>query len=188
MLLIRCFTIFFAISAMAILPQIQGMSAFELRHRSFGFSSSPFSAALEILQKRIGYNFTSIGLLRRAMTHSSFSEENNRALSLLGASIIQTSASMYYLQRDIDISSKDLSLRLTEISKVETSCAVDGTRLGLQNMVRVSPKTDSSAPSVVCGAFRAIFGAIALDTGKSDDAGSFFWAVHDAKAGGALAS
>lgn len=121
------------------------------------------------------------------MTHSSFSEENNRALSMLGASIIQTSASMYYLQRDIDISSKDLSLRLTEISKVET-CAVDGTRLGLQNIVRVSPKTDSSAPSVVCGAFRAIFGAIAIDTGKSDDAGSFFWDVHGAKAGGALAS
>ncbi|PON61089.1 Ribonuclease III domain containing protein [Parasponia andersonii] len=188
-MLLPRFTIFITIVVLAILPQFRGDPESQLRHQSSEPSSS-FSKALEILQKQIGYNFQSTGLLRRAMTHSSFSEENNRALSLLGASLIETSASLHYIQNDIDISAKDLTARVTDISKVETSCARDGTRLGLPKVVRVSDRsrTNSSTPSVVCGAFRAIFGAIAIDTGKSDDAGTVFWAVHGGKAGEALAS
>lgn len=146
--------------------------------RSQSLRSSSFSVALETLQKHLNYDFQHIGLLRRAMTHSSYSEENNKAFSVLGESIIETSASLRLLTKDVDITSKDLNNRISEISKVETSCAVDGMRLGLQNVVRVSSNTNSSTSSVVCGAFRAIFGAIALDTGKSDDAGDVFWLVH----------
>nr|XP_043636629.1 protein NUCLEAR FUSION DEFECTIVE 2 [Erigeron canadensis] len=141
-------------------------------------SSSSFSVALETLQKHINYEFQNIGLLRRAMTHSSYSEENNKAFSVLGESIIETTVALRLLVKDVDITAKDLNERISEVSKVETSCAVDGMRLGLQNVVRVSSSTDSSTSSIVCGAFRAIFGAIALDTGKSDDAGNVFWAVH----------
>ncbi|XP_034672915.1 protein NUCLEAR FUSION DEFECTIVE 2 [Vitis riparia] len=149
--------------------------------------SSPFSLALETLQKQIGYTFQSIGLLRRAMTHSSFSEENNKALSILGANTIETSVSLQYLKKDIEASAKDLNRRISEISQVESSCAVDAMRLGLQKVIRVSPKTNASTPAVVCGAFRAIFGAIAMDTGKSDDAGKVFWSVHGSEVGGAAA-
>ncbi|KAK9073510.1 hypothetical protein SSX86_007834 [Deinandra increscens subsp. villosa] len=148
--------------------------------------SSSFSVALETLQKHINYEFNNIGLLRRAMTHSSYSEENNKAFSLLGESIIETTVSLRLLTKDVDISSKDLSDRTSEVSKVDTSCAVDGTRLGLQNVVRVSSNTNSSTSSVVCGAFRSIFGAIALDTGKVDDAGKVFLAVHGGAGGGSL--
>lgn len=133
------------------------------------------------------YTFKSIGLLRRAMTHASFSEENNRALAIVGASVIETSASLRYLGKDIDLPAKDLNLRLSEISSVETSCAVDGSRLGLQKIVRVSAKTNSSTPALVCGAFRAIIGAIAIDAGNSDDAGKIFWVVHSGRFGEALA-
>lgn len=126
------------------------------------------------------YEFQNIGLLRRAMTHSSYSEENNKAFSILGESIIETTVSLKLLTKDLDISSKDLNNWVSEVSKVETSCAVDGMRLGLQNVVRVSSSTNSSTSSVVCGAFRSIFGAIALDTGKSDDAGKVFLVVHGA--------
>lgn len=133
------------------------------------------------------YTFQSIGLLRRAMTHGSFSEENNRALSILGANVIETFVSLRLLGTDIDISAKELNRRIEEISTVESSCLVDGMRLGLQKVVRVSPKTNSSTPAVVCGAFRAIFGAIAIDTGKSDDAGKVFWRVHGGNVGGASA-
>jgi dsRNA-specific ribonuclease len=133
------------------------------------------------------YTFQSIGLLRRAMTHGSFSEENNRALSILGANVIETFVSLRSLGTDIDISAKELNRRIAEISTVESSCLVDGMRLGLQKVVRVSPKTNSSTPAVVCGAFRAIFGAIAIDTGKSDDAGKVFWSVHGGNVGGAFA-
>lgn len=121
------------------------------------------------------------------MTHASFSEENNKALGVLGASVIETSAALRYLGKDIDLSAKDLTLRLSEISKVETSCAADGNRLGLQKIIRVSPKTDSSTPAVVCGAFRAIIGAIAIDAENSDDAGKVFWVVHGGRVGEAFA-
>ncbi|KAK4568480.1 hypothetical protein RGQ29_004044 [Quercus rubra] len=173
-----------------IIPYIQkSQAANEVHDRIFKPTSSPFSTALETLQKQIGYNFQNIGLLRRAMTHGSFSEENNRALSILGGNVIETSASLRLLGKDIDISSKDLNFRLAEISKVDSSCTSDGMRLGLQKVVRVSPKTNSSTPGVVCSAFRAMFGAIALDIGKSDDAGDIFWNVHggDVGVGDALA-
>ncbi|XP_077237791.1 protein NUCLEAR FUSION DEFECTIVE 2-like [Tasmannia lanceolata] len=137
-------------------------------------NASPFSTALETLQKQIGYDFQTVDLLRRAMTHSSYSNENNRALSILGLDVIQTSISLHYLQRNLDASAKDLSRRISEMSGGD-SCASDGYRLGLQNVVRVSTKTNSSTESVVCGAFRAIFGAAAIDSSSADDAGNVFW-------------
>ncbi|KAJ7945892.1 protein NUCLEAR FUSION DEFECTIVE 2 [Quillaja saponaria] len=175
----------FIVFFLAILSHIQGQASSELQDRSFKLLS-PFSVALETLQKQLDYTFNNIGLLRRAMTHASFSEENNRALSILGANVIETSVSLQLLGKDIEISSKDLNHQISEISKVETSCAVDGKRLGLQKVIRVSPRTNSSTPAVVCGAFRAIFGAIAIDTGKSDDAGNLFWTVHHGQVGHAL--
>ncbi|KAG6745993.1 hypothetical protein POTOM_050503 [Populus tomentosa] len=87
---------------------------------------SPFESALDTLQNQIGYAFKNIGYLRRAMTHSSFSEENNKALSILGSNVIDTSVSM------------------------------------------------------------ALFGAIAIDTKKADDAGIVFWKVHGREVGKAM--
>lgn len=112
------------------------------------------------------------------MTHASFSEENNKALSVLGVSIIETSAALQSLSKDVDISAKDLNLLIAQVSKVNGSCNADGTRLGLQRIVRVSPKTDATVPAVVCGAFRAIFGAIAVDAGSSDEAGRIYGKIH----------
>ncbi|KAF7838349.1 protein NUCLEAR FUSION DEFECTIVE 2 [Senna tora] len=178
----RRFTLF-SVLLISTISLLQGHASADLNIRS---SSSPFSIALETLQKQLGYTFKSIALLRRAMTHASFSEENSRALSILGANVIDAAVSFQSLAKDIDISSKDLNRRISEISAVESSCTVDGLRLGLQKVVRVSPKTNSSAPAVVCGAFRAIFGAIAVDTADCDAAGDIFWAIHGAKVGAAL--
>ncbi|KAM0982482.1 hypothetical protein ACFX2I_015366 [Malus domestica] len=185
-----------AVFVLAILPHIQfivsaggfvqGLANDE-QHDQISIRSSPFETALETLQVQIGYKYKKIGLLRRAMTHASFSEENNKALSILGANVIETSVSMRSLESNLEISAKELNRRISDVSKVESSCAADGKRLGLHKVVRVSPKTDSSAPLVVCGAFRAVFGAIALDTEKADDAGEYFWRVHGGQVGGALA-
>lgn len=133
------------------------------------------------------YTFQNVGLLRRAMTHSSYSEENNKALSILGEKVIETSVSMLLLVHNIDTSSSDLNDKISQVSKVETSCAGDGMHLGLQDIVRVSSNTNSTTPSVVCGAFRAIFGAVSLDTGSADSAGKLFLKIHVDYVGGALA-
>ncbi|XP_052174717.1 protein NUCLEAR FUSION DEFECTIVE 2-like [Diospyros lotus] len=161
-------------------------SAGSLRDHGIEFTS-PFSTALKTLQEQIGYAFKSISLLRRAMTHASYSEENNKALSILGASAIETEVSLRSLINDVDVSAKDLNRRISEISNVESSCTADGMRLGLEKVVRVSPKTNSSAPAVVCGAFRAVFGAIAVDNGTADFAGAVFWRVHGGGIGRAFA-
>lgn len=121
------------------------------------------------------------------MTHASFSEENNKALSIFGANIIETSVSFHALSKDIDVSAKELNRQLSQIANVDSSCAVDGMRLALDKVVRVSPKTNSSVPAVVCGAFRAIFAAIAIDDGNSDAAGYIFWTIHGGKLGDAIA-
>ena len=86
------------------------------------------------------------------MNHAS-SEENNKALSILGTHLIETSALLGSLEKDIDMSSKELNKLVLEISNVESSCSVDGALLGLQKVVRVSPKTDPSSPTIVCIAF-----------------------------------
>ncbi|CAN1179791.1 Protein NUCLEAR FUSION DEFECTIVE 2 [Linum perenne] len=167
--------------ALAFLPHSQVTAAADPVELSL---SSPFSSALEALQKQINYSFENVGMLRLAMTHSSYSIESNKALSILGANVIDTAVSMQSLRTDIDISSTTLSERVAQISNVDNSCAVDGMRLGIHKVVRVSSKTDSTTPSVVCGAFRAIFGAVALDSGKADDAGKVFLNVHRGGVGG----
>ncbi|CAN6975834.1 hypothetical protein IGI04_036844 [Brassica rapa subsp. trilocularis] len=145
--------------------------------------SSPFTTNLATLQSQIGYNFTNINLLRRAMTHASFSRENNKALSIFGFHLIETSLSLHLLSKDIDTSSKALTRLIAEVSNVESSCALDGNRLGLERVIRVSPKTDASNSGIVCGGFRAIFGAVATDAGTVDEAIKVFWKVHGAGAG-----
>ncbi|RAL41200.1 unnamed protein product [Cuscuta campestris] len=141
-------------------------------------SESPFSVALDALQDQLNYTFQDVALLRRAMTHSSYSAENNKVLSIFGEGVIETAVSMQLLVKDIDVSSKELHEEISRVSKVESSCAADGTKLGLQRIVRVSSNVNSTTPSVVCGAFRAVFGAVALDTGSADSGGKLFLRVH----------
>ncbi|KAL6559418.1 Ribonuclease [Orobanche gracilis] len=141
-------------------------------------ASTPFSVALDTLQKQINYTFKSVELLRRAMTHASYSEENNKALSILGSSIIETSIALQSLITDVDISAKDLNRMIADASRVESSCNADGTHLGLQKILRASHKTNVTAPAVVCGAFRAVLGAVAVDAGSSDEAGRVYAKIH----------
>jgi dsRNA-specific ribonuclease len=112
------------------------------------------------------------------MTHASFSQENNKAFSIAGATIIETTVSFNVLSKDIDISAKELNRVLSLNSNVESSCAVDGMLLGLHKVVRVSSKTNSSSTPVLCGAFRSIFAAIAIDSGHPDTAGNVFLKNH----------
>ncbi|KAM1504074.1 hypothetical protein FF1_000298 [Malus domestica] len=110
-----------AVFVLVILPHIQGLVNDE-QHDQISIRSSPFKIALETLQVQIGYKFKKkFGLLRRAMTHASFSEENNKALSILGANVIETSVSMRALESNLEISAKELNRRISEVSKVESS-------------------------------------------------------------------
>ncbi|KMZ56577.1 hypothetical protein ZOSMA_93G00410 [Zostera marina] len=107
------------------------------------------------------------------MTHSSYSIDNYRPFSILGLHVVEVSTSLRSIQKDPNVSPKDLTVRVTADTNAE-ACAKDGLKLGIHKLVRVSPKTNASETSVVCGAFRAIFGAVALDSGMVDSAGKAF--------------
>ncbi|OMO93490.1 hypothetical protein COLO4_16923 [Corchorus olitorius] len=91
-----------------------------------------------------------------------------------------TSVAIHSLEKDIDMSLKELDNVISEISNV-FSCVVDGMQLGLQNMVRVFAKTDPSSSTIVCGAFCAMFGVIAIDSGSTDKVENVFWSIHNGK-------
>ncbi|KAK9117076.1 hypothetical protein Sjap_016023 [Stephania japonica] len=143
--------------------------------------SSPFDLALQSLQAKIEYKFVNIDLLRRAATHSSYSRANNRALSVLGSNLLSTIASLRCLDNNIDATPLDLSRAIVNADSV-ANCAAVGFSLGLDEVIRVAAaETDSKSPSIVCGAFRAVLGAVALDSGKLDRAAEVFWALSPPK-------
>ncbi|WCJ36049.1 Protein NUCLEAR FUSION DEFECTIVE 2 [Euphorbia peplus] len=77
--------------------------------KPYASSSSPFESSLKVLQKSINYSFENDSLLRRAMTHPSFSEENNKAIAVVGLNVINTFVAIRSVGKDIDVSSKDLN-------------------------------------------------------------------------------
>ncbi|PKA52929.1 hypothetical protein AXF42_Ash001910 [Apostasia shenzhenica] len=152
----------FSFSVVA-LPQLQAAASSILQ------ASSSFSAGIDTLQNQIGYHFQSVDLLRRAMTHSSFSRDNNRALSLLGLSAMEATAAFSLLRDDPEASAAAVNGRIAEIAGFET-CSAAGNRLGIEKLVRVASGTTAS-PAIVCGALRAMFGAISVDAGGIDAVG-----------------
>ncbi|KAM3280510.1 hypothetical protein ACQJBY_047351 [Aegilops geniculata] len=148
-------------------------------------ASSPFDAALAALQGRIGYAFASPDLLRRAMTHASYSRENGRALAVLGLAAAESAAALRALAADRDAPASAVS-RAARDAAGEPACAAAGARAGIPGVVRVAGSTKASAPPVVCGALRALLGAVAVDNGTVDASAQVFWRLHVATAAAAM--
>ncbi|XVF12114.1 hypothetical protein REPUB_Repub08aG0086400 [Reevesia pubescens] len=55
-----------------------------------------------------------------------------------------------------------------------------------KNWFKFLQKTDPSSPTIVCVAFRAVVGAIAIDSGNADEAAKAFWSVHSGTVGRAV--
>ncbi|OEL32170.1 hypothetical protein BAE44_0006811 [Dichanthelium oligosanthes] len=150
-------------------------------------SSSPFDAALGKLQTRIGYAFGAPDLLRRAMTHASYSRENGRALAVLGLAAAQSAAALGTLAADNDAAASAVSRRASEAAS-EAACAAAGTHVGIPAIVRVASRTSASAAPVICGALRALIGAVAVDANSTDAAVEVFWKLHVLTAASAAAT
>jgi dsRNA-specific ribonuclease len=150
-------------------------------------STSPFDAALAALQSRVGYAFRAPSLLRRAMTHASYSRENGRALAVLGLAAAESAAALRALAADGDAAPSAVS-RATSEAASGAACARAGARLGIPHVVRVAGRTSASAPTVVCGALRALVGAVAVDANSTDAAGEVFWRLHALTTSAAIAA
>ncbi|XP_062213064.1 protein NUCLEAR FUSION DEFECTIVE 2 [Phragmites australis] len=150
-------------------------------------SSSPFDAALATLQTQIGHSFRAPDLLRRAMTHASYSRENGRALAVLGLAAAQSAAAIRSLSADHDATASAVARRAREAAS-EAACAAAGTSVGIPAIVRVAGGVNASADPVICGAFRALIGAVAVDANSTDTAGEVFWRLHVLTAASATAA
>ncbi|CAI9093677.1 OLC1v1029235C1 [Oldenlandia corymbosa var. corymbosa] len=175
--LCACLLLFLLTLLISPCSSVMGIAVKDLSLPSSGHLSS-FLNDLKNLQTRINYTFENVYILGRAMTHASYSHESNKALSILGSRVVEGDVVLHFLDNNVDITAKDLNRKITEVSN-EASCASSGMRLGLQKIVRVSARTNSSAPGVVCDAFRAIFGAVVLDSKSLDAGGRVFMGIRD---------
>ena len=133
--------------------------------------------SLEELQNKIGYTFRDIELLRRAVTHSSFSNETgarnhhllcNERLEFLGDSVLSLITSEYLYQAFPGLPEGDLT-RMRAATVCESALASYAEKIGLGDFLLLGKGERQSGgshkPAVIADAFEAILAAIYLDAG-----------------------
>ena len=135
---------------------------------------------LEELQKRIGYTFRDQELLKRALTHSSYSNETgarnhhllcNERLEFLGDSVLSLITSEYLYSSFPELPEGDLT-RIRAATVCEGALASYAERIGLGEFLLLGKGERQSGgakkPAVIADAFEAILAAIYLDVGSVD--------------------
>lgn len=133
--------------------------------------------SLDELQARIGYTFRDPELLRRALTHSSYSNETgarnhhllcNERLEFLGDSVLSLITSEYLYQTFPGLPEGDLT-RIRAATVCESALASYSEKLELGDFLLLGKgerqSGGSKKPAVIADAFEAILAAIYLDAG-----------------------
>src|SRR4030065_449554 len=141
----------------------------------FKKSPPPEEACLQKLQRKIGYNFTNLQLLKEALTHKSYIKSNNcpnldsnERLEFLGDSILGLVICEFLYKRFPDKSEGDLTkLKAGLVNEATLShICMD---LGLGEFLYLSPDEEKSGgrerPSLVADGYEALIGAVYLDGG-----------------------
>jgi len=136
--------------------------------------------SLEELQQRIGYRFSDVRYLKRAVTHSSFSNETgarnhhllcNERLEFLGDSVLSLITSEYLYRRFPELPEGDLT-RMRAATVCEEALASYANRIGLGEFLLLGKGESNSGgsrkPAVIADAFEAILAAIYLDAGREN--------------------
>ena len=132
---------------------------------------------LQLLEERIGYHFKDINLLKQAITHSSFSNEQkiNRQkhyerVEFLGDAVLELVSSEYLFHNHPDMPEGELTK--TRASLVcEPSLAFCAKDLELGQFIRLGKGEESTGgrkrESIISDVMEAIIGAIFLDGGMA---------------------
>lgn len=127
----------------------------------------------EDLQKKIGYRFKNINLLKEAMTHSSRANESgssahNERLEFLGDAVLELTVSehLYMQYRDFD---EGQLTRIRSQIVCEKKLYEWALMLGLQEVIRLGKSLIKNGPTVAltADAAESLFGAVFLDGGYS---------------------
>lgn len=120
------------------------------------------------LSKRLVYNFTNTNLLAQALTHRSFSAQNNERLEFLGDGALNFMIAHQLYQRFPTIAEGDLSRLRAQLVKESTLCEI-AISLNLGDVLKLGEGELKSAgwrrPSILADAVEAIIGAVYLDGG-----------------------
>jgi len=125
----------------------------------------------EELCRQLGYEFSQPELLQRALTHRSFSPENNERLEFLGDSILGSVISRHLYITYPDLSEGELSRLRSNLVK-EEALASFATSLELGKCLSLGEGERKSGgsrrSSMLADAMEAIFGAVLLDGGYTE--------------------
>jgi ribonuclease-3 len=125
---------------------------------------------LDALQTRLQHQFADEGLLKRALTHRSFSADHNERLEFLGDSVLgAVVADMLYRQLQ-SLPEGDLSRVRANLVKQDTLHKLS-VSLGLPEVIQLGEGEMRSGgqerPSILADALEAVLGAVYLDAGFS---------------------
>ena len=137
---------------------------------------------IEELQKRMGYRFSDPSLLRTALTHSSYANENlsgridcNERLEFLGDSVLSLTVCNYLYRTYPDLPEG----RLTVLRKnvvCQRALADYANQIGLGSFLLLGKgeaKDGREKPKLLEDAFEALLGAMYLDAGNFDTVTAF---------------
>ena len=123
---------------------------------------------LNALQLRLQHQFAEPALLQRAVTHRSFSADNNERLEFLGDSVLNLAISSLLYQRLSSMPEGDLSRVRANLVKEGTLHQI-ALRLQLPDLLRLGEGESKSGgkqrPSILADAVEALIGAVYLDAG-----------------------
>ena len=120
------------------------------------------------LQSRLQYRFVDELLLRRALTHRSFSADHNERLEFLGDSVLNLAVAALLFERLRTLPEGDLSRVRANLVKQDTLHKL-ALQLSLADVLQLGEGEAKSGghkrPSILADALEAVIGAVYLDTG-----------------------
>jgi ribonuclease-3 len=122
----------------------------------------------QVLVKRLTYNFINADLLTQALTHRSYSAQNNERLEFLGDGALNFIIANQLYQRFPSLAEGDLSRLRAQLVKEATISEI-AFSLNLGDALKLGEGELKSAgwrrPSILADALEAIIGAVYLDGG-----------------------
>ena len=122
----------------------------------------------EILSTKLNYRFTNSYLLMQALTHRSYSANNNERLEFLGDGVLNFIIAHQLYSRFPDLPEGDLSRLRAQLVREETLATI-AVELNIGEQLKLGEGELKSGgwkrPSVLSDALEAIFGAAYLDGG-----------------------
>lgn len=142
-----------------------------MTHNSHVSSPASSNATLNGLQQRLQYQFKDLGLLKRAVTHRSFSSDHNERLEFLGDSVLGVAIASMLYERLRDLPEGDLSRVRANLVRQETLHQL-ALELGLSEVLKLGEGEAKSGgqkrPSILADALEALIGAVYLDAGFAE--------------------